>query len=370
MKKIPLVVFTFLTINTLVACGNSDTVEPEIKIELTHEYVENFIDNIDINEVIFDDFQVPTTIEELPITWTSDHEDLELNDDDIIVLRDDEDKEVLLTANATFEDVLYTKSFNVFVPNDEFNELGNVSDYIDDHSFVLNYLNYTMSNTYNYETKITGSTEGRVKISFFYSDVKQNINSYAYKYEDITAYEINSETEKSPTGYKINVYQKALFTPEVIKLSHARESITDTTPMKTLDLNTYLNDYGVSQYCDFTGYNITPSDIESSSYASNGENHSFTYNITPGNSSVNKTQQLTVFGKLEEVDITSISFTILVDDNFNLISMNSTEIFNANMEGYSASLTQKLTTTYNIFNPEETPVTSLGFDRYYIALQG
>lgn len=48
--------------------------------------------------------------------------------------------------------------------------------------------------------------------------------------------------------------------------------------------------------------------------------------------------------------------------------MNTSEVFTATMEGYTATLTQTMNTQYSDFNPLEIPFDSLGFDRYYNAL--
>ncbi len=366
MKKIFLVLLTFLTCAILAGCGEKIT--PEIQDDLTQDEIIDFFEDIEIDDIIFDDFIVPTTIEYLDLYWESNCESLLIDEEEIFVFRDETDREVTLKVYTTYEEVYHEKVFNLFLPNDEFNELGNVEDYVDDHNFVLNYLTYKMNHEYNYKTETTGTTTGSVKIGWFNFDVGQDVNSTAYKYEDKIAYDIKSETTKSPTGYDIDVFQKALFTEEEIVLSHARAQITDVTPLKRMDNETYLTNYGVSQYCDFTGYNIGIDDITSSTYSQVNDSHSFTYSLTPGDCSINKTQQLTVFGKLEEVNITSISITIIVDNEFNIIEMNTTEVFDAQMEGYNSSLTQQLKTTFTKFNPEELPFETLGFDRYYNGL--
>ncbi len=362
MKKFFLLIITVSLCTKMIGCGE---VLPQESME---DIIEDMLDDINVASIVFDDFDVPTTIEGFDISWTSNSDNLTIIDDEVIVYRDDFDEVGILTASTFYEDIEYSKNFNVFLPRVEFDENLSVEDYKHDHLFVLNFIDYTLQNEYNYHTQTTGSTEGSVKIALWNKDVKQDVEMNSYKYEDMTAYEIISETDKSPTGYNINVYQKGIFTKDVIKFSHARETITNTTPLKTQTKDEYIKDYGLSQYCHFSGYEVNEEDITSSSYEKINENHSFTFNINPGTASEKKLQQISVYGKLEDVSFNTISFTILIDDSFNIIEMNSTEKFTASMEGFSSTLTQKTTTTYNYFDPLDLPFESLGFDRYYNAL--
>lgn len=363
MKKTFCVLSTFFIIYSLSACSADEVIE-----ELTAEGVKSLLNDIDISEIAIDDFDIPLEINELVLTWTSNHENLVIVDDEVIVNRDDKDEEVFLTVSTTFEEETYSKTFEVFVPNNLFDNLGDPSDHSDEHKFVLDYLEYKYDNEYNYIKETTGSTEGNVTIIFPVS-VKQDVNAVSYKYEDKILYDIKSETAKSPTGYDINVYQKGVFKEDQIIISHARESITNSTPLKRPTDETYALDYGVSQLDEsFTGYTISNESISSSSYEKIGENYKFSYELTPGSCSVNKQQQITVFGKLEEVNIKSINLEIIIDENYNIIEYNSVEVFDAKMEGFKSTLSQSTKTTFKSFSPIDTPYDSLGFDKFINAL--
>lgn len=358
MKIIFCVILAFFSLDSLSSCM------PSNEIELSHEYISTFMENISVNEVVFSDFTLPSTIQDLPITWETDNEDVVIENGTIKVNRDESNKEVTLTGYTTFEDVEYIRELFLFIPSNEFDEFGSIEEYIEDPGFILNYVDYRLKNENNYVIEANGSTEGSVKLYFGTYDVKQDISSTTHKFEDIRAYDITSQTDKSPAG-DIDVYQKGIFTESGFSFSHARAELDEVTPIKrSFTLDSYIETYGVSPFCHFTGYNILENDIISADYEQQEENHLFTYTITPGDCSINKAQQISVFGKLEDVNISSIQFSLLIDSEFNLLEMNSTEIFKASMESFTASLTQNIKTTYTRFDPELIKLEDLDFARY------
>lgn len=162
------------------------------------------------------------------------------------------------------------------------------------------------------------TTEGVTDAKFGFISYTQKTTTSLYFMQDKFYNDISS------TSSIVNHYHRLILTSNDVKYYDSdNDNITTTT------LDEYKNIYGkVPSHTTFFNYNIDESTIISSKRNFTNKRFEITYNLEPEKAMGDIAKQMMMFGGLsEEPKFKSITLTIRVDEDLNILSFKNVEVY-------------------------------------------
>ncbi len=371
MKRKLIIVLTTLITLTLTGCE-----EPEIEIPVTPEvlpeedkeeiippvvpdietpdegfdneaeYVEEVVNRIILHNEVKQDFSLLTSYEDpnylyddITLEWSSNNEAIVVNDSIAKVTVGLEDVLVTLSLEASMDEVVVEKDFEVVVKK---------YDIIPPKYYtpleVMNIIETNLVNEKEYLKNVSGQS-----ITLDDLGVTQVINNNTYVYNDYTYAIFES------SSWAVSFTHKAMFYNDKIKYSHSSDKVNEVS------IENYKSKYGLlADSANFTGYVISEETVLSSQLVSSEKNkHVFEYVLDNDKSSYDMRVQMKEFGGLTALPVfSSIKLTLTLDDQWNISKLETHELYKTKKRIIfiiETPLEQKLTMTFSKYENIELP---------------
>ncbi len=311
--------------------------------------VVKILSQLNLNESIDKDFELLLNVNDVNLTYKSNNEAITIQGNTAVVKQNIVDTNVVIEVIGVYNDVSVSKSFDMIV---EALILNKPSDYSS-----IEVIDYISEKLY-LEKYYFKQTTGESKNNGFLTATTQLINNKLYKYDTTSYLEAMSETTYSKLGIDSSFYHNAYFTSADVKYIHSDNVITSTNSIISNSRSDYKIKYGLmADEKNFSGYVINESTSTSNYIGFNNGIYSFHYILNTTTSCENMKIQMKEYGNLSEVSFSSIEVTINIDEEWNLISYSTKEVYKAKKHGVNVEMTQNLTTTitkFDINNPDLT----------------
>lgn len=204
---------------------------------------------------------------------------------------------------------------------------------------MIEFLNTNINNYTDYKKTSVGTSKTLSGV-----DVTQAIENNTYVYSEYVY------AHYASNSWAVSFDHKVLLSDTFVNYTHDKNSYSNVSRQD------YSNKYGiVADSINFTGYLIDEDTILSSSIETYDSYYSFIYTLDNDLSSESMKVQMMEFGELKSLPVfDSIKITINIDKNFNILSINTNEIYNTVKRvlfwDEKTKLEQNLTTTFTRFD--------------------
>lgn len=258
---------------------------------------------------------------------------------------------------------------NVFLPEDDTTdqnqevELGLPSEYTSIE--VMDNLALVLSQKNNYIKSQSGTSYGTS--SGF--EAVQAISNKTYKYNKSFFLDTVSETTKSFLNISADVYHKAYFSGDEVAFNHSSDEISNSKTPTVSSEDDYEDEYGLlANSLDFTGYVIDNDTINSVNEDVVDGVYTYSFDLNTTTSCEGMYIQMTRYGGITDLIFTSIEVVVSIDSEWNILALDTKEVYSAKKYGATIRMTQELSTKFTFFDPNDNGIELPNISNYLNAL--